>query len=105
MFSEAARGLDTTLVPKLEETCDGLFDGEIKLMSTDGKVSAFEWKKDKWSRILSANFYQGDSIFEPGEYDFIFDVQIEGKLLKLPCNKHWSLDETAQLFCAREGFT
>ena len=44
-------------------------------------------------------------MFAAGEYDFIFDVDLNDKLLKLPFNKEDDPQETAEKFLTREGMT
>lgn len=50
-------------------------------------------------------YYEGDRLFEAGEYDHIFDVEIgDGVMRKLPFNNGANADEAANKFCVREGF-
>ena len=43
-------------------------------------------------------------MFEAGEYDHIFNVDLgDGLLKKLPFNNGASVDEAAQKFCLRQG--
>lgn len=50
--------------------------------------------------------YGGDNLFEAGEYDHIFDVELgDGIMRKLPFNNGANRDEAASKFCHREGLS
>ncbi len=48
-------------------------------------------------------YYPGDNVFAPGDYDFIFDVDLEGKTSKLPINYGDNCLVEAEKFIAREN--
>ena len=52
------------------------------------------------------SYYEGDNLFEAGEYDKIIDVDLgDGVMRKLPCNNGANYLETADKFCSRENLS
>ena len=50
--------------------------------------------------------YPGDRVFDAGEYDHVFDVELgDGIMRKLPFNNGSNMLETADMFCARENLS
>lgn len=50
--------------------------------------------------------YPGDQVFEAGEYDHVFDVDLgDGYHRKLPFNNGSNTLESAEKFIAREGLS
>lgn len=48
--------------------------------------------------------YPGDGMFEEGEYDHIFDVELGDNVMrKLPFNNGGNAIQAAEKFCVREG--
>jgi phospholipase A-2-activating protein len=48
--------------------------------------------------------YPGDGMFEAGEYDHIFDVELGDNVMRnLPFNNGANAIQAADKFCAREG--
>ena len=48
--------------------------------------------------------YPGDLMFEAGEYDHVFDVELGDNIMrKLPFNNGDNAITSAEKFCAREG--
>ena len=90
----------------------GKQDGEIRLFRNQGNAEAYLWKATEgiWEKIgdvISGNqrkYYEGDRYYEAGEYDYVFDVDIQGGLTsKMPYNEGDNPLETAEKFLAREG--
>ena len=90
----------------------GKSDGEIRLFRNGALAEAFVWKAaeqvwDKIGDVISGNqrkYYEGDRYFEAGEYDYVFDVDIESQVAsKMPYNEGDNPLETAEKFLAREG--
>ena len=96
----------------------GKKEGEIKIFKNNSGAEAYMWKEaDKsWEKIgdvqmpsasppPQSKFYEGDRLFEAGEYDHVFDVEIgDGVMRKLPFNNGANADEAANKFWVREGF-
>ena len=90
---------------QLKDAGSGLYVGEVKILKDGEQINAYEWRGLAWEKRL-ANWYAGDSVFEPGVYDHLYDIRIAGKdseVKRLPYNEQWSFEETASLFCAREN--
>jgi phospholipase A-2-activating protein len=50
--------------------------------------------------------YEGDALFEAGEYDKVIDVDLgDGVYRKLPCNNGANYLEVADKFCSRENLS
>ena len=50
--------------------------------------------------------YEGDSLFDAGEYDKVIDVDLgDGVYRKLPCNNGANYLEVADKFCSRENLS
>ena len=53
---------------------------------------------------ISSKQYEGDRIFEAGEYDHIFDIDLgDGVYRKLPFDNGQNPSEAADKFIIREG--
>ena len=91
----------------------GKTDGEIRLFKNGPLAEAFVWKAmegiwEKIGDVISGGnqrkYYEGDRYFEAGEYDYVFDVDIESQVAsKLPFNEGDNPLESAEKFLAREG--
>jgi len=88
-------------------------DGEIRLFNNFGKGEAYCYKasENQWqllgevmgqSNQKSKRYYPGDGIFKAGEYDYIFDVELEGGMSKLPFNEGDNILMAAEKFIGRE---
>lgn len=54
--------------------------------------------------VEKPKFYPGDGMFEEGEYDHIFDVELGDNIMrKLPFNNGGNAIQAAEKFCIREG--
>lgn len=96
----------------LQAKFPGKNDGEIRLFRNGPQAEAFVWKaqQNTWEKIgdvISGNqkkIYEGDKYFDAGEYDYVFDVDIENSLpSKLPYNEGDNSLVAAEKFLAREG--
>ena len=112
---------------EIEGKVQGTKDGEVTVFKSNNKAMAYGWNQaeGKWNVLgevmadpnavvegdgistgAATKHYGGDNLFEAGEYDHIFDVELgDGVLRKLPFNNGTSRDESAALFCAREGLS
>jgi phospholipase A-2-activating protein len=106
----------------------GQSEGEIKVFKDQGKAKAYMWKSadrawEELGEVVDPNQasseaepagtvqmggmtkqYPGDQLFEAGEYDHVFDVEIgDGIMRKLPFNNGANCLEAADKFCSREG--
>ena len=55
-------------------------------------------------KVEKPKHYPGDMMFEEGEYDHIFDVELGDNVMrKLPFNNGGNHLESADKFCVREG--
>lgn len=97
----------------------GKSEGEFKIFKEGNIPRAYMWKtaERKWELIgdvqmpssepppATSQYYEGDRLFEAGEYDHVFDVEIgDGNMRRLPFNNGGNADESANKFCTREGF-
>ena len=84
---------------------------EIKVFNENGVAMAYSYVPNEgWTKIGEVTgqkskqvHYEGDKYFKKGDYDFVFDVDFEGKPLKLPFNKGDNVQETAEKFINREN--
>jgi len=54
--------------------------------------------------VEKPKFYGGDAMFEEGEYDHIFDVELGDNVMrKLPFNNGANAIQAAEKFCVRES--
>ena len=88
-------------------------DGEIRLFNNFGKGEAYCYKasENQWQllgEVMGQNntpkkkYYPGDGVFKAGEYDYIFDVELEGGITQLPFNEGDNILMTAEKFVGRE---
>lgn len=102
-------------------------EGEIKAFNNKGKGEAWMVKEGKWEKIgdlldsseevnensalnqkgnctstIGSKHYEGDSFFPAGEYDFIFDVELDSIIRRLPFNINGNKLVSAEKFCRRE---
>lgn len=85
-------------------------EGEIHIFNNNGVAEAYCYKEGKWEKVgevlgtkQNKNFYQGDKFFPAGEYDYIFDVELEGGTSKLPFNQGDNCLVAAEKFICREN--
>ena len=88
-------------------------DGEIRLFNNFGKGEAYCYKasENQWqllgevmgqSNKKSKTYYPGDGVFKAGEYDYVFDVELQGGMTKLPFNEGDNILMAAEKFVGRE---
>ncbi|MCQ2820469.1 MAG: WD repeat PLAP family protein [archaeon] len=84
-------------------------EGEIRLFNNNGKGEAYMFQGGSWQLIGEVlgkkndkRYFEGDSAFPAGEYDYVFDVELEGGLSKLPFNEGGNALIAAEKFVARE---
>jgi phospholipase A-2-activating protein len=100
-------------------------EGEIRAFNNKGIGEAWMVKDGKWEKIgdlidssenqnealnqkgnctstIGSKYYEGDSLFPEGEYDFVFDVELGNKITKLPFNLNGNKLVSAEKFCRRE---
>lgn len=85
-------------------------EGEIKLFNDKGMGVAYVIKDGKWNLIgevmqvkSTKKYYPGDKYFPEGEYDYIFDVELQGSYTKIPINKDDNCLVAAEQFLTREN--
>lgn len=104
----------------------GKQEGDIQVFKKNGVPSAYMWKQmeKKWEYVgevvdpnaggagaagnvgVVPKHYPGDTMFEEGEYDHIFDVELGDNVMrKLPFNNGGNAISAAEKFCAREGLS
>ena len=103
----------------------GKTEGDIQVFKKNGVPSAYMWKgaENKWEyvgevvdpnaggstgesmgRVEKPKYYPGDAMFEEGEYDHIFDVELGDNIMrKLPFNNGGNALLAAEKFCVRES--
>ena len=88
-------------------------DGEIRLFNNNGKGEAYCYKASErqWQllgEVMGQNnaptkkYYPGDGVFKAGEYDYVFDVELEGGMTQLPFNEGDNVLMAAEKFIGRE---
>ena len=99
-------------------------EGQMKPFNNNGKGEVWSYEKGKWSKVgdvigsydskssnrntgkcnstFNARYYPGDDQFEQGEYDYVFDVEFNGNMTKIPFNADGNKLVTAQKFMKRE---
>ena len=107
---------------KQQSTIKGKTEGEIKVFKKDGVPGAYMWKIIAWEyvgEVVDPNaggdggsmgvvekpkYYPGDGMFDEGEYDHVFDVELGDNVMrKLPFNNGENAIQASEKFCAREG--
>lgn len=85
-------------------------EGEIKVFNNQGTAEAYMFKEGKWEKIgdvlgtkENKNNYPGDRFFPAGQYDYVFDVELEGGVSKLPFNRGDNALVAAEKFVSREN--
>ena len=90
--------IDYEKLPSVDKlkTMEGKKDGEIRVFKNGTIAEAYVWKADlnRWDKIgdvinpaggQQTKYYDGDRLFEAGEYDHVFDVDLgDGLMRKLP---------------------
>lgn len=110
----AAGGLDVSAMPYTHEihTRIGQREGErLFARNESGEVEMYVWNHGRWEKVgvvvagPDANAFTGSSqlkrekhFYNGQYYDYLFDVDVEGKPLKLPYNVGDSIFETAKNF-------
>lgn len=106
--------IDMDKIPNLStlKTTKGK-EGEIKVFKNGTTAEAYCFKDGKWEKIgdvinapggQSGKYYEGDRLFEAGEYDHIFDVDLgDGVMRKLPFDNGSNPLVAADKFILREG--
>ena len=82
-------------------------EGELRAFNNNGKGEAWVFKGGKWEKVgdviggeddgnknkeipknnnNNTGYYPGDDIFPEGNYDYVFDVELQGNVTKLPFN-------------------
>lgn len=110
---ETNESVDVDKLPKYEDIhlIKNPKEGEIRVFNNKGNAEAYVYKSSerKWEKIGDVlgtkedkKYYSGDRFFPAGNYDYIFDVDLEGRPLKLPFNKGDNVLIAAEKFCNRE---
>ena len=94
------QNVDIDKLPSITEmaSMSNVKDGEIRLFNNFGKGEAYCYKasENQWqllgevmgqSNKKTKKYYPGDGVFKAGEYDYIFDVELEGGMTQLPFNE------------------
>ncbi|KAG5478085.1 hypothetical protein LSCM4_05484 [Leishmania orientalis] len=110
----ASGGLDVESMPFTHEIAQrrGALEGErLFARNETGEVELYVWNAGRWEKIgvvvagpdaqsyTGASEQQREKHFYDGKvYDYLFDVNVEGRMLKLPYNVGDSVVETAKCF-------
>ena len=93
---EGGSEVDISKLPKIEEmfAMKNIKEGEIRLFNNNGKGEAYMYKKSegRWEllgEVMGAKkeekkHWPGDNVFPEGDYDFIFDVELEDRISTAP---------------------
>ena len=111
---EGGSEVDISKLPKIEEmfAMKNIKEGEIRLFNNNGKGEAYMYKKSegRWEllgEVMGAKkeekkHWPGDNVFPEGDYDFIFDVELEDRISQLPFNEGGNALVAAEKFVGRE---
>lgn len=113
---ETGDEVDISKLPSIQDISTILNpkDGEIRMFNNFGKGEAYCYKKTekKWELLgeimgtkkdaKEKKYYAGDSVFPAGEYDYVFDVDFQEKMLQLPFNEGGNALVAAEKFIGRE---
>jgi phospholipase A-2-activating protein len=108
---ESNESVDVNKLPKIEDIkkIKSPKEGEIRVFNNGGLAEAYVFKGSNWEKIgevlgtkENKKFYPGDKCFPAGEYDYIFDVDLEGRKSVLPFNKGDNVLVAAEKFISRE---
>ena len=107
--------VDINTLPSITEMSNlkNIKDGEIRLFNNFGKAEAYCYKasEKKWELLGEVmgqksapqkKYYPGDEVFKPGNYDYIFDVELNNGITQLPFNEGDNILMTAEKFVGRE---
>jgi hypothetical protein len=107
--------VDVNKLPSITEMASmkNVKDGEIRLFNNFGKGEAYCYKasENQWQllgEVMGQNnaptkkYYPGDGVFKAGEYDYVFDVELEGGITQLPFNEGDNILMAAEKFIGRE---
>ena len=107
--------VDINTLPSITEMASmkNIKDGEIRLFNNFGKAEAYCYKasENQWQllgEVTGQNnapkkkYYPGDGVFKAGEYDYVFDVELEGGMTQLPFNEGDNILMAAEKFIGRE---
>ena len=107
--------VDINKLPSITEMASmkNVKDGEIRLFNNFGKGEAYCYKasEHQWQllgEVMGQNnaptkkYYPGDGVFKAGEYDYVFDVELEGGITQLPFNEGDNILMAAEKFVGRE---
>ena len=107
--------VDINTLPSITEMSNlkNIKDGEIRLFNNFGKAEAYCYKlsEDKWELLGEVmgqksapqkKYYPGDDIFKEGNYDYIFDVELNDGITQLPFNEGDNILVAAEKFVGRE---
>ena len=107
--------VDINKLPSITEMASmkNVKDGEIRLFNNFGKGEAYCYKasENQWQllgEVMGQNntptkkYYPGDGVFKAGEYDYVFDVELEGGITQLPFNEGDNILMAAEKFIGRE---
>ena len=107
--------VDVNKLPSITEMASmkNVKDGEIRLFNNFGKGEAYCYKasENQWQllgEVMGQNnaptkkYYPGDGVFKPGDYDYVFDVELEGRITQLPFNEGDNILMAAEKFIGRE---
>ena len=108
---ESNESVDVSKLPKIEDMkrIKNPKEGEIRVFNNNGLAEAYVFKGDTWEKIgevlgtkENKKYYPGDKCFPAGEYDYVFDVVLEGRKSLLPFNKGDNALIAAEKFINRE---
>ena len=107
--------VDINKLPSITEMASmkNVKDGEIRLFNNFGKGEAYCYKasENQWqllgevmgqNNVPTKKYYPGDGVFKAGEYDYVFDVELEGGITQLPFNEGDNILMAAEKFIGRE---
>lgn len=89
-------------------------EGEVRVFKNGNAAEAYCWKDGRWEKIgdvvnpttgiQGALHYEGDRLFQAGEYDHVFDVDLgDGLMRKLPFDNGANPGLASDKFLVREG--
>ena len=81
-------------------------EGHVQMVKEDNKIIAYSWSSSKWVKIGEVVNAIGNSrkqLYEGKEYDYVFDVDFNEKMMKLPVNANDNPYSAALAFMNKNG--
>ena len=104
--------VDLSKLPKISELRNIKYprEGDLRAFNNNGAAEVYIFQSGRWEKqgdVIgmkdNKKRYHGDRFFPAGDYDYIFNVDLEGQELFIPFNKGDNCLVSAERFINREG--